>query len=342
MKRLSRLCPAALLVAAVSLLVAPAAADAASIVFVKNNNVWLAKADGSGQTRLTRDGTAANPYYSPTQADNGTIVALRGPDGRATVATFTGGGSMIYRLSPRGKLLGSPRISLFEPMPALVPRALAAEVSPNGRTLAISQLLYGTEDKPGGRRGLQAKALNIVYKDVATGRYKGKSELLLQQLWSPSWIDNSRLLVFDQYSQVGAHVYVASVGRKPAPFYRDPARSELVERWNAFSLGGCELTRKGDKLALSRAKLGGGQPTIEIFATRGVGAPPEQRCTLAGPDLSLEPGLSWSPDGATLSWFEDSGIWSTPVRFDAPGCGLKPKLVIRGGISPDWGLAGGR
>ena len=342
MKRLSRHRSAAFLAAAASLLVVPAAADAASIVFVKNNNVWLAKPDGSGQIRLTRDGTAANPYYSPTQADNGTIVALRGPDGRATVATFTGGGSKVYRFSPRGKLLGPPRISLFEPMPALVPRALAAEVSPNGRTLAISQLLYGTVDKAGGGRGLQAQALNVVYTDVATGRYKGKSELVLQQLWSPSWIDNSRLLVFDQYSQTGAHVYVTSVGRQPAPFYRDPARSTLVEGWNAFSLGGGELTRKGDKLALSRAKLGGGQPTIEILATRGLSAPPEQRCTLAGRDLSLEPGLSWSPDGAVLSWFEDSGIWSTPVNLDAPGCGLKPRLVIRGGIAPDWGPSGGR
>ncbi|MBA2642926.1 MAG: hypothetical protein H0U82_08375 [Actinobacteria bacterium] len=339
MKHLSRRRWAALLAAAASALVVLAASHAAgpadSIVFIKSHNVWLAKADGSGQVRLTRDGTAASPYYSPTQADNGTIVALRGPDGRAVVATFRGGGSNVYRLSPGGKRLGSPRIALFEPLAALVPRALAAEVSPNGRTLAISQLLYEVVNRSGGQRELKAVALNVVYTDVASGKYKGKSELVLQQLGSPSWIDNRRLLVFDQYSQVGAHVYVASVGRKPVPFYRDPARSDLVPDWNAYSLGGGELTRRGDKLALVRAKLGGGAPTIELFATRGVSAPPAQRCTLAGRDISLEPGLSWSPDGRTLSWFEDSGIWSTPVRLDAPGCGFAPRLVIRGGVSPD-------
>jgi Tol biopolymer transport system component len=315
---------------------ASAAAPTASIVYVKNHNVWLAKADGSGQTRLTRDGIAASPYYSPTQADNGTIVALRGPDGRPVVATFRGGGSKVYRLSPRGKVLGRPRVTLFEPVGPLVPRALAAEVSPNGRTLAISQLLYEVVSPSGGRRELKPVALNVVYTDVASGRYKGKSELVLQQLGSPSWIDNKRLLVFDQYSQTGAHVYVASVGRKPVPFYRDPARSDLVPDWNANSLGAGELTRGGDKFALVRAKLdGAGAPTIEVYAAHGVSAPPAHRCTLAGRDITLEPGLSWSPDGRTLSWFEDSGIWSTPVKLNAPGCGFAPRLVIRGGISPD-------
>jgi hypothetical protein len=254
MKRVLHLAGAVLVGAAAFALPAAGAGPADSIVYIKGHNVWLAKADGSGQVRLTRDGTAASPYYSPTQADNGTIVALRGPDGRATVATFSGGGSKVYRFSPSGKLLGKPRITLFEALPALVPRAVAAEVSPNGRTLAISQLLYETVNPPGGRRELKAIALNVVYTDVASGKYKGKSELVLQQLGSPSWIDNARLLVFDQFSQAGAHVYVARVGKKPVPFYRDPERSTLVPDWNANSLGAGELTRRADKLALVRAK----------------------------------------------------------------------------------------
>ena len=336
MKHLLRLGSATLVGVAAFVLPASAATPAASIVYIKSHNVWLASADGSGQTRLTRDGTAASPYYSPTQADNGTIVALRGPDGRAVVATYRGGGSRVYRLSPGGKLLGKPRITLFEPLGALVPRAVAADVSPNGRTLAISQLLYEVVNRSGGQRDLKAIALNVVYTDVASGKYKGKSELLLQQLGSPSWIDNRRLLVFDQFSQAGAHVYVTRVGRKPVPFYRDPERSTLVPDWNANSLGAGELTRGGDKLALVRAKIdGAGAPTIELYAARGVSAAPTHRCTLAGRDITLEPGLSWSPDGRTLSWFEDSGIWSTAVKLDAGGCGLAPRLVIRGGISPD-------
>lgn len=319
-------------------LLAPAATQASSIVFIKNHNVWLANANGSGQARVTRDGTAANPYYSPSQADNGTIVALRGPDGRPTVATFSGGGSRIHRLAPSGKLLGPPRISLFEPLESIVPRALSAEVSPNGRTVALGTLLYEVV-RAGGRRTLQPKVLYVVYKDAASGRDRGKSDIPLLQLQSPSWIDNRRLLIFDQYSQAGPQVYVATVGRKPTPFYRDPGRSDLVPDWNGFSLGGGELTRAGDKLAAVRAKIGGGQRTIEIYATSRVSRSPTQRCTLARRNLGPEPSLSWSPDGATLTWFEGSGIWSSPVKLTAQGCGLSPRLIIRGGISPDWGPA---
>jgi WD40-like Beta Propeller Repeat len=336
MRQLLSLSFVTLVAMAATALPAAAAGPTDSIVYIKNNNVWIAKADGSEQVRLTRDGTAANPYYSPTQADNGTIVALRGPDGRPVVATYRGGGSKVYRLSPRGKLIGKPHIALFEALPTLVPRAVAAEVSPNGRTLAISQLLYETVSRTGGRRELKAIALNVVYTDVASGKYKGKSELALQQLGSPTWIDNARLLVFDQFAQAGAHVYVARVGKRPAPFYRDPERSTLVPDWNANSLGAGELTRQGDKLALVRAKIdSSGAPAIELYAARGVSAPPTHRCTLRGRDINLEPGLSWSPDGRTLYWYEDSGIWSTPVTLTAPNCGVAPRLVIRGGTSPD-------
>ncbi len=219
--------------AAVTIPLGAAAAKASRVAFIRNHNVWLAAPDGSGQIRVTRDGTAANPYYSPSQADNGTIVALHGPDGQPTVATFSGGGSRLYRLAPTGKLLGPPRISLFDPLPALVPRAIAADVSPNGRTVAVSQLLYEASAGPGGRRQLKAIALNVVYKDAASGSYKGKSELIGQNLSGPSWIDNRRLLIFDQYSQAGPQVYVASIGRRPTPLYRDPARSDLVPDWTA-------------------------------------------------------------------------------------------------------------
>ena len=54
---------------------APAAASADSIVFVKDANVWLAHADGSGAHQVTLDGTADAPYRVPVQSDDGTIVA---------------------------------------------------------------------------------------------------------------------------------------------------------------------------------------------------------------------------------------------------------------------------
>src|SRR3954451_13613548 len=59
---------------AVSLIV-PAAASADSIVYIKDNNVWLSAPDGSKQTQVTTDGTAYYPSRPPSQAANGTMAA---------------------------------------------------------------------------------------------------------------------------------------------------------------------------------------------------------------------------------------------------------------------------
>src|SRR5687767_15830416 len=57
-------------------LAAPAAAD--SIVYAKDGNIWAARPDGSGAVQITKDGTAASRYGDATQADDGTVLAVRG------------------------------------------------------------------------------------------------------------------------------------------------------------------------------------------------------------------------------------------------------------------------
>jgi hypothetical protein len=68
----------AVLSAAGALVALPATDWADSIVFVKDGDVWLANPDGSGQYQVTLDGTPNDPHESPSQADDGTIVAIRG------------------------------------------------------------------------------------------------------------------------------------------------------------------------------------------------------------------------------------------------------------------------
>ena len=66
--------------AAALCLAAPAAAQADSIAYIKDHNVWIAQPDGSGQHQVTSDGQAGWAYGSPSQADDGTIVARKGTD----------------------------------------------------------------------------------------------------------------------------------------------------------------------------------------------------------------------------------------------------------------------
>jgi hypothetical protein len=51
-----------------------ASASASSIVYVKDGNVWLTSPDGATAYQVTSDGG----YSSPSQSDDGTIVALQG------------------------------------------------------------------------------------------------------------------------------------------------------------------------------------------------------------------------------------------------------------------------
>ena len=60
---------------------------------MKGGNVWVARPDGSHAHRVTRDGTRRLPYVHPTQADNGTIVALRATD----IASLRAGAASVGR-----------------------------------------------------------------------------------------------------------------------------------------------------------------------------------------------------------------------------------------------------
>ena len=53
----------------------PAAAD--SLVYVKDANVWAARPGPTAAVRFTFDGTQSSRYGYPTQADDGTVVAVR-------------------------------------------------------------------------------------------------------------------------------------------------------------------------------------------------------------------------------------------------------------------------
>ena len=62
----------------------------------QKNDVWISKTNGKAQKRFTKDGTRGRPYYSPSIADNGTIVALRG--------------IQLHSFRPNGRRIIKPRL----------------------------------------------------------------------------------------------------------------------------------------------------------------------------------------------------------------------------------------
>jgi WD40-like Beta Propeller Repeat len=308
-------------------------AHGAAMVFIKKGDVWMARPDGSGQVPVTRDGRPGNPYFSPSISDNGTIVALRG----IHLHSFRPGGQRIVR----------PRQWVIDPSPSASTESLDVDLSPNGRIVATDNALYGefydprrSEDRP----TLVARFVDFI--DFRTNRAKGESDTFYDY-GLPSWIDSRRVLT-TSYGIFNAQVLEVRVGRssRGTEFYRDPERDPNTGT-NAFILSDVEMTRAGDRFAAMRRPLQGADAsdlsvgTIQIYRTGNPSTDSTPLCTIGpGRRIGQDADPSWSPDGKTLLWWESRrGIFSTPVTSE-PGCGLEPRRIVRGALTPDLSRAG--
>jgi hypothetical protein len=150
----------AVLLAAAAFTAPSAAAD--SIVYEKDGNVWLAKPDGSGQRQVTTSGG----YAKPTQANDGTIVAVKG--------------NLLHRMDREGNLLnlagdadwGGPLTPAF---------------APGGAQVAYNYFRTGTSLAPGFHTSISHAT-----------RETSHEEIYDIHGWSnPSWIGDGMVLMFD-------------------------------------------------------------------------------------------------------------------------------------------------
>ena len=310
---------------------AAAPAQGASMVFIKGGDVWMARPDGSRQLPITRDGTPGSPYFSPSIADNGTIVAVKG--------------IQLHSYRPSGQRIIKPRQWAILGQ-SLSTEPITVDLSPNGRIAATDNALYSTyydprrsEDRP----TLVARFVDFI--DFRTNRSHGETDGYYDY-GSPAWID-SRRVITTSYGIFNAQLISASVGSRTrgTEFYRDPGRDPNTGT-NSYILADAEMTRTRDKFAVMRRPLQGADAsdlsvaTIQIYRTGNPATDSTPSCQV-GPGRRIGPDAdpSWSPDGQTLFWWESGrGIFSTRVT-SAPDCGLNPRRIVRGGLTPDLSRA---
>lgn len=305
-------------------------ASAGSIVFRKAGNIWVARPDGSHQRRVTRGGTAADPYEYPAQADNGTIFTQRG----AEYGTF------LYRMARNGRLLGKPvKVSIgLRNKGSLHTLVFGTTVSNDGKKVALFRALFeGIYSPAVGIGGLRLLGQAIDRYNAISGASLGSRSVPGALLEHPSWIDNRRLLVFRPQLFID-QVFVDTLGggKLKSWFGQDDGKAYLL-------LNDGELTRAGDKLAVIRGSNTASesrQTTIHIYSVKGFTTAPEVLCVIEPPGLAQFANPTWSPDGTALAWSDArSGIWSARISAGSPDCGARPKLIVRGGSVPDWGPA---
>src|SRR3954470_3919089 len=102
-----------------------------SLVYIKDNNVWLSSPDGAVTRQITTDGTPTSYYKRASQADNGTIVAVKGQE----ILRFDRAGHLLNGIAPLVLQLG----------------IWSAEVSPDGTKIAYETAGLCDDDNGGTR-----------------------------------------------------------------------------------------------------------------------------------------------------------------------------------------------
>jgi hypothetical protein len=301
-----------LLAAGLLALLAPAAANADSIVYIDQGNVWSATPDGGRKVQLT----AGGGWHSPTQADDGTIAAVQGA---GPIQVMARDGRPIRTITT--EMAPSSNGGVFEARPQDL------SFSPDGTKIAYSY--YSFSCPPASSCGAQRSTF---YTDATTatpiatyGNQFGVS--------NPEWVTNSRTLVFGGY---GRQVSIDDLG--PGDY------SHVAWMVPDGDMGDGEITRDGKRLAVTSDY--GENTRISFFAVSGdvtSGAPPaypEHACSMTNPDPNFA-DPTWAPDGAGIAWQSSKGIEVSRFTAFGPGqCEAPNDLLLSAtGSEPDWGPA---
>jgi hypothetical protein len=312
---------------------------AGSVVFIRADNVWIARPDGSAARRLTSNGTAATPYRYPSEDDAGTVVALRG--------------NAITRLDQAGHVLASFAV----PTPGL--GVDFASVSPDGSTVAYSWLGAYTDCSFTPCHTFFEHSL--AYTSAARSHPISGGPGDVQ--WA-SWVTNRRVVVGGpnedvRYTDLGAtnsSEWYTDCNYSGSTCASDPS----AEFWNLFPA----VSRQGDRYASVIVNLdnnGGGprQTFLNVLNTANFGtadppAAPTARCVVNGiatpgdwpasTDATVQTP-SWSPDGRSLvTAFENAAhqwqVWRVDVGTDVTDCdSYAGGPILTDATQPRWGKA---
>jgi hypothetical protein len=332
-------------VALVGALCLAASARASSLVYINGGNVWLANTDGSGRYQVTLDGTAGNPYSAPSQANDGTIEAVRG----------TGQSAQLYRMTQNGTLLNSP---FSTAVPGTGP--LDAVISPDGSKVAYwgvtgtdpcyPWVCYGT-----ARTYQLAYADHYVDPSTFNPGYAGWSSF-----GAPAWMGNNRNLLFTGSGTMWYYDLGISGGSEPVQWFY---QSDYTT-WDNYSPSGNGIffqegaaSQDGTRLALVIDNEDRGEYQIVLFSAAGdlaTGNPPAKptlsSCLVRPPDGSkgsagtypggaLFDSLSWSPDGSSLAYEYNGAIYVAHIASLTDCSQDSVTQVSPRGSDPYWGSA---
>jgi WD40-like Beta Propeller Repeat len=306
--------------------VAAPAAQADSISYIKDGNVYLTTPDGS----RTHQVTTAGGYSYASQADDGRIAALKG----SRIELLDRWGTVQADFSPVAPgTAGTITFNgPFDPV-----------ISLDGTRIAYGfyvQYTHGNPDcgLPGGCWE------GHLYAGTGYSPSSGPAEWSDPRFapaygWTdPAWIDDARTLQSGPSSAYLSQTGIDVLGDD---------EHEAAEWFSDFTSGAenlfdAELNRQGTGLAAVANAAGDSLRVYRVSGTPAKGNPPEG-CLSAPSHGSAYESPSWSPDGARLAFSDGTGISVAGIPGLAAGCPdastIEVKAIAPGGRLPDWGPA---
>lgn len=303
-------------------LLAGAPAEASSLVFIKNSNVWLANPDGSGQYQVTTGGSAAFPYSYPSEDNNGAIAAV--------LDVY-----QLERMRQNGQVL-----SVFQPtQDEGLSAPFAPVISPDGSKIAYYYEGEGCGDN--GCGGLSVTDVSNSSQVTDPSVYGHAVDLMY-----PVWVTNSRLMVFGGFQ---SNINLFDLGSSGSQVWLTCDGDPACTNTSGPTATQGALSPQHDKLAVVRV-YPDGTTHLALYNVNGdpsSGSPPPPPtliCEATDNDPTLST-LSFSPDGTQLIYSDAQGVWLMDIpatlNSDGSNCAsitITTSPIIPGGSQARFGL----
>lgn len=294
-------------VAVMAFLATPAGASAASLVYKKDANIWVASEDGSRTKQVTTDGTADSPYYGPSAQDDGTVV-VGGPN------------KMIYVLNQDGSTKAGPWKA---PVSSCSSTPLSIHAQPTGSKVVFytfgKNVCSNSSTSPAPITLRAATDAEVPETGGPTG---------LNPRWLPGTNDLTGMI--NPYPN---SIYVDDGTTAENVVWLQPGSS--TDEFISF-----DVSRTGNRVLIEGQTNDSGPVWLKLWQNDG--PPPnsagQELCSLGGFAQDVRALPRWSPDGSQIAWSAPEGVYVSPAPVPSGGvCQLSPKLVVPGGREADWG-----